>query len=107
MAPVQRKVARTTTIATLVSSAQSSVETVAAAMISVPPMVGVPAFFRWVSGPFSRTTCPKRNRVSQRIIAGPSRKVSTSAVTTAPAVRKVMYVNRLKPICTSVNRGRR
>ena len=80
----------------MASSAQSSVETVATAMINVPPMVGTPAFLRWVSGPLSRTTCPKRRRVSQRIMAGPSRKVSTSEVTTAPAVRKLMYVKRLK-----------
>ena len=42
----------------LVRSAQSSVGTIAAARISRPPIVGVPALGRWLAGPSGRITWP-------------------------------------------------
>jgi hypothetical protein len=65
-------------------------------MIRTPPIVGVPALLRCVSGPSVRTTWPTRSRRSCRMTAGPIRNDSTIAVAVPPAIRKVMYVNRLK-----------
>ena len=38
----------------LFQSAHNTVETVSDARIISPPMVGVPCFFKWVSGPSER-----------------------------------------------------
>ncbi len=56
MPPIQRSEPRAMRVYQLVSSAQSSVERLAARMMMTPPMVGVPAFSRWLWGPYSRTT---------------------------------------------------
>ena len=55
-------------------------------------MVGVPFLVRrWLSGPSIRIGWPSRCfRFSQRIRRGPSQKLTSSAVMTAPPVRKVM-----------------
>ena len=58
-----------------------------------PPMVGVPALVRWVSGPSSRTTCPTWCCCSLRIMSGPIRSDSPSAVTVLTTVRNVRYSN--------------
>jgi len=56
-----------------------------------PPMVGVPALAKWVSGPSSRIGCPlpcfRRRREISR---GPNMKTRNSAVMIAPPVRNVM-----------------
>ncbi len=80
-----------------VRSDQSRTETATDAMIRRPPMVGVPCFVRWDCGPSSRTCWPILSLRSQRIIDGPSRKLTMSAVMTAPALRKVMYLKTLNP----------
>ena len=54
MAAKARVHSRAIQIALLVQSAQSTVLTNTAAMISVPPIVGVPALDWWLSGPRSR-----------------------------------------------------
>ncbi|MNY64025.1 hypothetical protein D3C86_2010720 [compost metagenome] len=71
---------------------QSRVEITAPDRIISPPMVGVPFLVsRCPAGPSSRIGWPRpcltRNRA---IIPGPNRNTKNSAVTTAPAVRKVM-----------------
>ena len=75
----------------LVSCAQSSVADVTASRIRTPPIVGVPAFLRWLCGPSSRTTCRARIADSLSMILGPRSKVTSSAVRNAPAVRNVTY----------------
>jgi hypothetical protein len=62
----------------------------AADRMSSPPIVGVPAFGRWLSGPSWRTICPTWNSRSLRIIHEPSSRLTASAVMLAAAVRKVM-----------------
>ena len=54
-------------------------------------MVGVPALvIRWLSGPSSRIGWPSFwIRRSQAMIQGPTTKEMTSAVSTAPPLRKV------------------
>ena len=54
-------------------------------------MVGVPCLAAmWRAGPSSRIGCPFFCLLfSQRITAGPKMKLTTSAVMTAPPVRKV------------------
>jgi hypothetical protein len=79
------------------------VEIPADMMMSVPPMVGVPAFSRWLSGPSARTTCPTLSRLSHRMVIGPRKKARMRAVTTAPAARKVKYRNTLNRMWTSEN----
>ena len=37
--------------------------------IMIPPMVGVPCFFRWLSGPSLRTFCPNFMRCSTGIMS--------------------------------------
>ena len=89
-APIATKVSSASTVYQLVNSAHSSVETPADMTIRAPPIVGVPALGRWVAGPSARTTWPMRNRLSPRMVIGPSTKASTSDVTSAPAARNVM-----------------
>jgi hypothetical protein len=52
-------------------------------MIKTPPMVGVPPFFRWLSGPSSRTDWPILSRRRASIIRGPSIKQKSSVVRAA------------------------
>ena len=70
-------------------SAHSSVLTRMASRISVPPMVGVPAFCRWLWGPSSRTVWPIWRWVSRRIRAGPSSSEIASAVSAPRMARRV------------------
>ena len=60
-------------------------------------MVGVPALHWWVLTS-SWMYWPHLSLVSQRIIRGPSRMDSTSAVINAAAVRKVMYRKTFKAV---------
>jgi hypothetical protein len=53
-------------------------------------MVGVPFLARWLSGVSSRTVAFGWRDLSQRMIAGPHRKLTSRAVITAPPDRKVM-----------------
>ena len=78
-------------------SAQSTVLMVSESRIRNPPIVGVPAFFKWVSGTSSRIldTLPCW-LFNQLIIVGPRIKLIVSAVMIAPPVRKVRYRNRFK-----------
>jgi hypothetical protein len=75
----------------LVSCAHRSVAETTARRIRTPPMVGVPAFFRWLWGPSSLTTCRARMSESFRMMSGPRIMATTRAVRNAPAVRKVTY----------------
>jgi hypothetical protein len=70
-----------------VRSIHSKVGTVAQKRIRVPPMVGVPCFFSWDSGPSSRTSCPMAMRRSQRMNAGPSQMDNRSENTAASRMR--------------------
>ncbi len=74
----------------LESCAQSSVGITVAAMIIIPPIVGVPRLAWWLAGPSARITCPTLRAWSRRIIAGPIRKAISNAVTIAPAARNEM-----------------
>ena len=51
----------------------------AATRMSTPPMVGVPCFALWRSGPTSRMFCPMPRRCSQRM----KRRSRQHAMTTA------------------------
>jgi hypothetical protein len=53
-------------------------------------MVGVVPLPAWVIGVPSRTTWCTAIARSRRMIAGPTRNATSSAVTNAPAARKVM-----------------
>ena len=55
----------------------------------MPPMVGVPAFLKWVCGPSSRTTCPIRSAARRAIIQGPASSEMASAETAARMARRV------------------
>jgi hypothetical protein len=56
-----------------------------------PPMVGVPAFLKWVCGPSARIGWPLPWRMrSASMMAGPNRKTISAEVISAPPVRKVM-----------------
>ena len=75
----------------LVRSAQSRVDTTQAAMMRVPPMVGVPALVRWASGPSLPYDLPHLHAGERaRITAGPRTKAMRSAVTSAPAALNVL-----------------
>ncbi len=60
-------------------------------IIISPPIVGVPAFLKWVCGPSARIgwplPCRSRNEL---MIIGPNMKTMTAAVISAPPVLKVM-----------------
>jgi hypothetical protein len=71
-------------------SAHSSEGTSAAARMSRPPMVGVPALARCDWGPSWRITCPIWKSRSLRMSHGPSTRLMTSAVRLAAAVLNVM-----------------
>jgi hypothetical protein len=58
--------------------------------ISAPPMVGVPAFDRWLSGPSLRIGWPACCRTSRRMNQGPSNSEISMAVSAASTVRRVM-----------------
>ena len=60
-------------------------------MIISPPMVGVPAFLKWVCGPSARIgwPLPCRKR-SEAMMRGPKMKTISADVISAPPVRKVM-----------------
>jgi len=72
-------------------SASSSVESSREKMMSVPPMVGVPAFTEWAAGPSERIDWPICRRMSRRMSVGPRRSDRLSAVRPARRVRNVMY----------------
>ena len=107
MAPIATKVSSASTVYELVNSAHISVETPADMTIRVPPIVGVPAFTRWVCGPSERTTWPMRERWRTRMVIGPSKNASPSDVTSAPAARNVMYWKTLNTLKTSAKSGHR
>jgi len=71
-------------------SAQSSVAMPREIRIRAPPMVGVPALTRWVSGPSLRTAWPIFLAASQRIRLGPRTKEMVRAVMVASTARRVM-----------------
>jgi hypothetical protein len=91
----------------LVSCAHRSVAETTARRIRTPPMVGVPAFFRWLWGPSSLTTCRARISESFRMMGAPRIMDTTRAVRNAPAVRKVTYrktLNGPKIVCNGNSR---
>src|SRR5690606_3226218 len=66
--------------------------------ISAPPMVGVPAFDRWLFGPSSRIAWPTWYWRNLRIMIGPTKKAMNSAVSTLKMARSVMYCTTRKPL---------
>jgi ABC-type amino acid transport system permease subunit len=60
-----------------------------------PPIVGVPAFARWVFGASVFAASPIWCSFNLRMILGPSQNAMTSAVTAAAAARNVIY--RMSP----------
>ncbi len=64
-------------------------------MMIKPPIVGVPRFPSWLARKSIRTTWPTLRARSLRMMKGPTTKAINSAVTVAPAARKLMYPNRL------------
>ena len=70
-------------------SAQSSMAMQTLRMMSAPPIVGVPAFFRWVCGPSSRTYCPICRRRRRAIIRPPKPMERRSAVSAPKMTREV------------------
>src|SRR5882724_7424146 len=83
----------------LVSSAHRRVLISVVTRISVPPIVGVPAFTRWVCGPSSRTTWPTWWYDRRSISHGPRSNDRPSAETVARMARNVRYEKTLKPEC--------
>ncbi len=75
-----------------VTSARSSVASVSEKMMSVPPMVGVPAFLACDCGPSSRIDWRICSSVSRRMSRGPMTSDTTRAVRPATRVRNVMYL---------------
>ena len=59
-------------------------------MMISPPIVGVPRLLWWLAGPSARMTWPTLRARSRAITGGPTRNASSSAVTVAPAARKLM-----------------
>ena len=55
-----------------------------------PPIVGVPRLLWWLAGPSARITCPTFRARSRAMTGGPTTNASSSAVTVAPAARKLM-----------------
>ena len=56
-----------------------------------PPIVGVPAFLKWVCGPSARIGWPLPCLTrSELMIVGPNRNTSSADVISAPPVRNVM-----------------
>ena len=90
MHPIQRIDSIATTTKRLVSGAQSSVGTTVARMMISPPIVGVPRLLWWLAGPSARMTWPTFRARSRAMIGGPTTKARSSAVTVAPAARKLM-----------------
>ena len=80
---------RTTQTKWFSRSAHSTVLTAIAVRISAPPIVGVPALGRCVTGPSSRTGCPTWFMLSFAIMRGPMTKDSTSAVR-APRIARIV-----------------
>ena len=68
-----------------------------------PPIVGVPLFFIWDSGPVERISSPIWFLCSMWITQGPIMKLMNSAAIDADAERNVMYSNRLKNDIESLN----
>ena len=65
-------------------------------MISMPPMVGVPAFEACEEGPSSLIDSPYFMRRNIRIKGGPMKYMMIRAVSAAATVRKVTYPNMRK-----------
>jgi hypothetical protein len=65
-------------------------------MMSIPPIVGVPALFMCVLGPSSRICCVILNLLILPIIHGPRRRENSMAVSTAREVLKVMYLKTFR-----------
>jgi hypothetical protein len=79
-----------------VRSIHNNVDIVIEPMISIPPIVGVPAFLKWDVGPSSLIGCPTCISFNFLIIHGPIIRQIRSAVSEAYIVLKVMYLKRLK-----------
>ena len=87
--PAHSMASTATTTYRLSSRAHKSVGMTVAIRMMSPPIVGVPRLVWWLAGPSARITCPTLRSRSQRMTAGPHRKASSRAVTTAPAARNV------------------
>ena len=90
MQPIQRMESRATSTKRLSSRAQSSVGSTVASRMMRPPIVGVPRLLWWLAGPSARITCPTLCARSRRMMPGPTTNAISSAVTVAPAARKLM-----------------
>ena len=52
------------------------------ARMITPPIVGVPAFFKWDCTPSTRSVCPIFNFLKNGITTGPSTRLSTNEINT-------------------------
>jgi hypothetical protein len=50
--------------------------------IRIPPIVGVPDFFKWLFGPSSLSVCPTFSFLKNGIITGPSMTLIAKAIAT-------------------------
>ena len=89
MTPNARVTKSTTHTNRFSRSAQSKVLIAIAVSIRAPPMVGVPALGKCVTGPSSRTGWPTWFMVSRAIMRGPTINESTSAVS-APRIARIV-----------------
>ena len=86
--PVSTVAAKSTNVSGVGLPTKSTHTTTAASMMT-PPMVGVPCFTRWLSGPSARTCWPMWLERRKRIHTGMSAMVTTMASTTARNTRNV------------------
>ena len=87
----------------LCRSAQSTVETTRAKRISEPPMVGVPALERWLSGPSSRIACPICLSCRRRMNQGERAKPMNIAVIIAAITRNGTYRSTFSQLSQSAS----
>jgi hypothetical protein len=85
--------------------AQSSVGTTVQSRMMMPPIVGVPRLPWWLARKSTRTTCPILSARSFRMIAGPTKNASSSAVTTAPGRPEADVVEQIEKQMTLAHRG--
>jgi hypothetical protein len=90
MAPIHTVAPTATSAYGLSSRAHNRVGITVARMMITPPIVGVPRLPWCDAGPSARTTWPTPRSRNVRMMSGPTKKPSSSAVTVAPAARNVM-----------------
>jgi len=59
--------------------------------IKIPPMVGVPFFFKWLSGPSVLSVCPIFNRRKNGMTTGPSNTLIANEIITEIKITLSMF----------------